>query len=216
MCEPPSAASPTCHLPPVERTTVSAMARPSRTGSLTRGPVEPVEEPRSLRRGDPRAAVAHSQAHSVTGRRNQDPHRPSLAGVPAGVVHQDPCQAVNPTAGGALIQAWASPSWPTESEMAFELATSREPICATFCDRDQVDRLVTGRGRFGVESCQPQEILDDVSQPGALVPDASEGVAILRGVVPPRARWSVPTPMPDRPPLLSRSRGCAARERRPR
>ena len=184
-----------CQRPPVERTIESPMARPRPApllargddptpapggthppGPPLRGPVEPVEQARPFGFTNARTAVLHGQADPVALSADLDPDLPVRAGVPAGIVDQDPGQPVDP------FRRRADQHGIVRGLRADRGTDGTEPVRAGLRQRRQVDGLVTGRRRPGVEPGQPEHVIDQLPQSLALALDPHQRVAVLGGL----------------------------------
>ncbi len=97
-------------------------------------------------------------------------------GVPAGVVHQHARQPVDP------LRRRADQGGPAAGVRGDLGPDGAEAVGAGLGQDGQVDRLVAGRRRPGVEPGQPQHVVDQLPQPAALGLDPAQRVAVLRGI----------------------------------
>ena len=84
--------------------------------------------------------------------------------------------------GGAVTRGSASPWRSTDNAMPREWATAPKRSAQPWATADDVDELVARRGRLGVEAGQPQQVVDDASQPLALAVDPLDSVSVPGGV----------------------------------
>ena len=148
----------------------------ARARSLPGRAVKPVEQPRPFGLGDAGAAVFDGEADTAAVGPEADPDHAVRAGVAAGVVHQHPGQLVDP------FWRRADQRGPGGGFRGDRRADRAEPVRAGLRQRRQVDRLVAGWRRPGVEPGQPQHVVHQMPQPHALPLDADQGVPVPGGV----------------------------------
>ena len=145
-------------------------------GSIGADVVEAVEEVGAFGDGDAGAAVLDGEADPAAVGTDLDADLAVRAGVPAGVVDQHPGQPVDPLRGRAYQHGVV------RGLGADRGADGAEPVRAGLGQRAQVDRLLAGRRRPGVEPGQPEHVVHQAPQPLALTLDPGQCVAVLAGL----------------------------------
>ena len=140
------------------------------------GPVESVEQARPVGFIDAGTAVLYRQADPVTLGADLDPDLPVRARVTAGVVDQHARQPVDP------LRRRADQHGAVRGLRADRGTDGPEPVRAGLRQRRQVDGLVAGRWRPGVEPGQPQHVIHELPQPPVLALDPHQRVAVLAGL----------------------------------
>ena len=143
-------------------------------------PVEAVEDPLALGGGNARPGVLDRQAHAPGLAADDDSDRAPVGGELAGIVDEDPEEPVEPVRRDRHDMVAGRHGH--GDRQAARLGDDPEAVGGGGGHHADVDRLRVGRTAQGVETGEPQEVLEDLPHPVGLAVDPLERAPVRLGI----------------------------------